>query len=391
MARWRSQSFRTGALKAGVNPTVVENAIGAAERVLGVNPELPPVLSLRHLAHLSDTPYGLLRKYASRESFDPYTTFRIHKRPLNGWIRYRTIAVPEPALLKVQRWITQKILVHARPHEASVAFSKGDTLYEAVAGHCGCRWLIKVDIRNFFESINEISVYRVFQSLGYQRLVAFELTRLCTRMGGESRIRSKRRWHLDWEKWTAIPRYEAWNPTGGPRIGHLPQGAPSSPMLGNLAVQEVDKEIASVAKAFGLTYTRYADDILLSTRRDDFSRSNGRTVVGKVTAALGKWGLGANSAKTTISPPGGRKLALGLLLDGGSPKLPRDFKANLRQHLYYLENPAIGPVGHARERGFASVTGLRNHLQGLISFALQIEPEYGNQVRARLATVDWPL
>jgi len=83
-------------------------------------------------------------------------------------------------------------------------------------------------------------------------------------------------------------------------------------------------------------------------------------------------------------------LALGLLLDGGSPKLPRDFKANLRQHLYYLENPAIGPVGHARERGFASVTGLRNHLQGLMSFALQIEPEYGNQVKARLTTVDWP-
>lgn len=391
MARWRSQAFRTGALIAGVNPSVVENAIATAERVLRVNPDLPPVLSLRHLAHLSDTPYGLLRKFASRESFDPYNTFRVHKRPLNGRIRYRTIAVPEPALLKVQRWITQKILVHAQPHEASVAFSKGDSLYEAVAGHCSCRWLIKIDIRNFFESINEIAAFRVFHSLGYQRLVAFELARICTRMGGESRIRSTRRWYLDWEKWTAIPSYEAWNPTGGPRIGHLPQGAPTSPMLANLAVREVDKEVASIAKAFGLTYTRYADDMLLSTRRDDFSRSSGRAVVGKVTAALGKCGLGANSAKTAISPPGSRKLALGLLVDGNTPKLPRDFKANLRQQLYYLENPSIGPVGHARERGFASVTGLRNHLQGLVSFALQIEPDYGNQVKARLSAVDWPL
>lgn len=174
-------------------------------------------------------------------------------------------------------------------------------------------------------------------------------------------------------------------------MGHLPQGAPTSPMLANLAVFKLDEEIIAVAEKFGLTYTRYADDLLLSTDTKEFSRERARAAIGQVMAALGKWGLGANSAKTSVSPPGSRKIALGLALESTSPRLPRYFKAKLREHLYYLENPAIGPIGHARARGFASVIGLRHHLLGLAAFALQIEPSYGELIKQRLSTVDWPL
>ena len=359
-------------------------------RVIDVNPELPPVFSLRHLAHLSSVPYGLLRQYVARDIPEPYTTFKIHKRPLRGLVRFRRIAVPEPALLKAQRWITQCILAKASVHSASRAFSKHDTLIRAVEDHCGCRWLIKVDIRNFFESINEVAVFRVFHRLGYQPLVAFELARLCTRMGGPSYIRQKPRWHV-WPRWKTITHYTAWNPMDGPHMGHLPQGAPTSPMLANLAVIKVDEDVAAIAKTFGLTYTRYADDLILSTAAREFSRDLARAAIGQITAALGRWGLGANSAKTSVSPPGGRKIALGLALEGPEPRLPRHFKAKLREHLYYLENPVIGPVGHARARGFASVIGLRHHLLGLAAFALQIEPSYGNSIKRRLNAVDWPL
>ena len=48
-----------------------------------------------------------------------------------------------------------------------MAFSPGDTLVAAASPHCGCKWLVKMDVRNFFESINEIAAYRVFRSLGY--------------------------------------------------------------------------------------------------------------------------------------------------------------------------------------------------------------------------------
>ena len=390
MTHWRPQPFRAAAAAAGIDSTVVDNAVQTAFRVTSINPDLPPVFTLRHLAHLSDVPYALLRKYIARDVVDPYTTFKIHKRPLRGRVRFRRITVPEPALLKVQRWITQCILAKANVHSASRAFSKGDTLVRAVEDHCGCLWLIKMDIRNFFESINEVAAFRVFRELGYQPLIAFELARLCTRMGGPSYIRRRPRWHV-WSRWSTITHYEPWNPTGGPLMGHLPQGAPTSPMLANLAVAKLDEEIIAVAAKFGLIYTRYADDLLLSTAAKEFSRERARAVVGQVTAALGRWGLGANSAKTSVSPPGSRKIALGLALEGTSPRLPRHFKAKMRGHLYYLENPAIGPIRHARARGFASVIGLRHHLLGLAAFAMQIEPSYGESIKQRLSAVDWPL
>ena len=85
------------------------------------------------------------------------------------------ICVPEPTLLIVQRWINQRILSHAKPHQASTAFAEGCSIKRAAERHCCARWLIKLDVANFFESISEVRVYRVFVGLGYQPLVSLEL------------------------------------------------------------------------------------------------------------------------------------------------------------------------------------------------------------------------
>jgi hypothetical protein len=89
--------------------------------------------------------------------------------------------------------------------------------------------------------------------------------------------------------------------------------------------------------------------------------------------------------------PGARKIVLGLLVDGKKPKVLRSFKASMRQHLYYLLHPKVGPALHAKKRGFTSVIGLKNHLFGLASFANQIEPAYGKRCISELQRVDWPL
>lgn len=46
----------------------------------------------------------------------------------------------------------------------------------------GATWVLKLDITRFFESISERQIYYVFRRLGYRALVAFCLTRLCTRV-----------------------------------------------------------------------------------------------------------------------------------------------------------------------------------------------------------------
>ena len=391
MARWRPQLFRRKGIEASIPEKVLSNALAVAKVTTDVKSTLPPVFSLRHLAHLVDVDYGLLRSIVTRKNQNPYRLFRIRRRPSqNGERRFRVIAVPSPGLLKTQRWITQNILSEVTPHSASVAFSQGDTLLAAAEPHCKCRWLIKLDVKNFFESINEIMAYRVFSSLGYQPLVSLELARICTRLRTSSSS-GTHRWWVRWWQWTTILAYQVWRGDFGSRMGHLPQGAPTSPMLANLAMREFDRRVTEIADENGLIFTRYADDLTFSTQTSAYSRERCKKAIGQVYAVMGEFGLSPNATKTRILTPGARKIVLGLLVDGERPKLPRDFKSTMRQHLYYLLHPNVGPVEHARNRGFSSVVGMKNHLFGLASFAAQIDKAYGDDCLSKLKKAPWPL
>ena len=387
MAAWRPQHYRRRGESKGVDPQTLDNAIAAGQAVIDVDPALPPIFTLRHLAHVTGADYGLLRAIVERRIENPYRVFRIRKRPSeSGEKRYRTICAPEPSLLSVQRWISASVLSRGRTHSASTAYSKGSKLISAAEPHCGCRWLIKLDVKNFFESISEISAYRVFRGLGYQPLVAFELTRLSTRLGSNTMLRRRKRWRKhDFSEHKAIKAYQHG------RMGHLPQGAPTSPMLANLAMVMFDEQLSALTSRNGLTYTRYADDVALSTTSDDFTRDKAAKLIGQVYALMGKHGLSPNATKTRVVPPGGRKVVLGLLVDGDTPRLTREFKSALRMHLHFLRHPEIGPARHAVRRGFTAVAGLRNYIEGLVSFSRQIEPEYAKARSSELASVHWPL
>jgi hypothetical protein len=79
------------------------------------------------------------------------------------------------------------------------------------------------------------------------------------------------------------------------------------------------------------------------------------------------------------------------LVDGHVPRLTRQFKATLRQHLFYFTHPLAGPVAHARRRGLKAVAGLRNHVEGLVAFAQQIEQGFGDKCANQLGKISWPI
>ncbi len=53
----------------------------------------------------------------------------------------------------------------------------------------------------------------------------------------------------------------------------LPQGAPTSPVGSNLLCRKMDQQLSRLARNYMCDYTRYADDITLSTNRDIFPKA----------------------------------------------------------------------------------------------------------------------
>ena len=227
--------------------------------------------------------------------------------------RYRVICVPDSPLLRTQSWIAQSILRTAPPHHASTAFAQGDDIVSAAQVHHDACWLIKLDVENFFESITEISVYRVFLSLGYQPLVALELARLCTRVRRLPDIYKKN------PRWRSRSRGHKISAYTSGKLGYLPQGAPTSPMLNNLCVDAFDDDVDVIATDLGLRYSRYADDISLSTRSASFSRAQAVQAVRKIYEAMVQHGLSPNRGKTQIRPPDPEKSCSVCLWTSRSP------------------------------------------------------------------------
>ena len=327
--------------------------------------------------------YGILRQVVERTLPDPYRFFRVQKR--SGG--YRQICVPQPSLFRVQKWIAKYVLRNSqgRIHTSSRAFAPKQSVVGCAEQHCGCTWLVKVDIQQFFESISERQAYYAFRRLGYQRLISFELARICTRVAESAPGRYR---HIRWGNRSEATTSTVLTGYASPRVGNLPQGAPTSPMLSNLAMWRLDEGIAALAAESGLVYTRYADDLIFSTAADDYTRAKAEELIRKVYEQMLPFGLRPRTTKTVIAPPGARKIVLGLLVDRDRPRLRREFRATLEQHVYCLAKN--GPATHAQRRGFRSIFSLQQYVTGLLNYATQVDPDYAAPLWEQFGTVNWP-
>jgi RNA-directed DNA polymerase len=379
--RWDSQAFIRGARNEGASESTISACLAAADAIRQKHRDLPIIFTLNHLAHLADVNAEFLQSVAHRQ-VDAYRVFRVKKRGTPDAVprperRYRTICVPHPQLMRVQRWIAQNVLQVTPLHHASFAFSKGRDLVASATKHAGAKWLVKMDVRHFFESVFEDAVYWVFRSMGYGALLSFQMARICTRLPDHSR---------------GDPRSLLGRGGGYPyrrhSKGHLPQGAPTSPMLANRAVEALDHRLESLATSSGWTYTRYADDLAFS-RTTTSSRAEAVRLIKKAERALIMSGLESHRQKATVVPPGSRKVLLGLLVDRDSPNLTKAFRNNIETHLYALNHPEIGPERHRQKRGFNSIIGMRRHVMGLIAFAHQVDERYASELYTQVNRVNW--
>lgn len=376
MSRWSSQPYLKTGQQAGVPEGILKNAVKTAKQV---KHGCPPILTLNHLSHLTGVPYPFLHRTINRTyKTEAYNVFKLRKQNVGHHVdRFRWICAPCEDLLRVQRWINTHILSKIEPHEASYAYDNRHGVLEAAELHCGAEWLIKLDLTNFFESILEPRVFELFRSFGYQPLVAFELARLCTR------VRASGNPDQRFYKKTLPPGLPY---SGDARIGHLPQGAATSPRIANLVMQFLDESLQEYASDNDLVYSRYADDLVFSSK-NAFDRSRATRHIKAINECLIEEGFWLNKAKTKIITPGARKIVLGLLVDGDTPRLPKSYKKYVSNHLYYLSHPKIDAKSHAEHHGFQSLQGLVNHVSGKIAYGFSIEPDWGKRQGKQLKSI----
>ena len=357
---------RTG--RARDTPEAVLDAALAQAHAVESN-GLASILTLNHLAVRTGVTYDYLRNIASR-SYDPYDDLVLERR---NSTKMRPISIPQPPLMRVQRWILHRIVGKIPLHSDSYAYRAGSSIRACATRHAGARWLVKLDIRSFFETIDERKVFRVFRDAGYVDLVAFELARLCTR----SAMHAK---HIDARRFLSRSRDRVIQPYSQEVLGFLPQGAPTSGALANLVVHDLDATFSALAQNQRMVYTRYADDLTFSSI-EDFNRGQATRLIHDVDIALRKAGFSLHKKKTRVVPPGGRKIVLGLLVDRDHVRLNRAMRSRIAEHVRGVEK--FGLSQHVTHRGFSSIDGFVHHVLGLLAFATDVEPGWADEMKTR--------
>ena len=206
--------------------TFLNTAEKYALRMLGIKSTLDLCLFLR----LSWTELELMLNYPN------YLNYSIPKRKKG----FRVINAPQGRLNKVQKKINSHLqgvyscIKHPSVHGFVLRVkhnSQNANIVQNALPHVGKRYLLNLDLKDFFSSIPAQKVYSLFRSppFGFDESVSEALTYLLT-----------------------------YN-------GVLPQGVATSPVLSNLICLPLDNALLNYCEQEGITYTRYADDLSFSS------------------------------------------------------------------------------------------------------------------------------
>lgn len=222
----------------------------------------------QHIFYLVETP----------EAY--YTSIKIPKN--SDPTQFRTIDIPFSELKGVQRAIYKKILSGYPINDCVHSYVSGRSILTACKQLCAGRAVLKMDVKDFFPSITEKRVIGLFKSLGFNKSIAYILSRLCI------------------------------------KDDCLAQGAPTSPTISNLVMRMLDKQLKLLSNSWKMEYLRYSDDVFLHKEKN----FNHPKLANYVTRIFEQNSFQVNEGKTSYFPKRLPRITLGLLTHGEAPRIP---------------------------------------------------------------------
>lgn len=327
---------------------------------------LPVIFDQQHLSYLLCMEHRNLRQLVKSAS-SYYKYFAIKKR--RGGLR--RIMSPYSELRDVQTWIKENILDKIELPNCVKAFVKGRNIMENAKMHEGRKYILKVDITNFFESIGVRQVYVAFRKMGYDRSVAAWLANLCT-----AKIEDYKYEQLEDQE----EIQKLFNDLYHKSEPFLVQGAPTSPGLANIICNRMDKRMMGLANKHGFSYSRYADDMTFSADKKD--RLPKVSMIRKIVETEG---FHLNEEKIELLHEGNRQIVTGLLVDN-HVRVPGRYKKDIKRHIHFCLK--YGGREHFHRIAPGKAFG-KEWLAGRIRYIHSVEPETAKKLWAEFERIDW--
>lgn len=245
----------------------------------------------------------------------------------------RLIQHPSRTLKALQRIINRNIVGTAPVHEAATAYAKGSKILSNAERHLGTKYTTRLDFANFFPSFDARSVSDFFRTLSREN----ELGLIESDIEFVTRISC--------------------------RYDRLVVGSPSSPKITNAMMYKFDSAATEIANNFGVVFTRYADDLFISSYEKDILAPV-EEAIRVLAAAHIEPKLKIKENKTLHLSRAGHRSVTGLVLTPqGRISLGRDRKREIRTLTYLALKNRLDASQRLR-------------LVGLLSFAFDNEPEF---------------
>lgn len=164
-----------------------------------------------------------------------YKVYEIPKR--TGGVR--KIEHPSRDLKSIQRWLVRALFDRLPIHEMATAYQEGSSIRRNAEFHRRSRYTNRYDFASFFPSFTQARVEAFLSA--WRTKFDFPITDEDIRFVGNITC----------------------------RFGRLTIGAPSSPKITNAMMHPFDVHMHEHCSTLGLVYTRYADDIFVSSREPD--------------------------------------------------------------------------------------------------------------------------
>lgn len=284
---------------------------------------VPVIIDLRHLAALLGLKAGVVTNMIRKpKSF--YRQFEIPKKSGGK----REIVTPHKSLLEVQRWIVKHIFSSFEVHPSAFAYRPNRNVILNAREHIGAKEMFKIDIQNFFPSINIARVRELFNRKGYSKEVAGYLSSLCCLNGS------------------------------------IPQGAATSPIISNIILLNLDKRMFSFANKYNITYSRYADDLVFSgdILYEDFMQLVEKNIMDE--------GFKINESKTRYYEESHRKMVNGLIIKQDRIRLPKYKRRIIRHEVHCIIK--YGIINQIKRSNDIFVV---ERILGRLGYWKQIEPQ----------------